>query len=83
MASAILVVCLGRLHMREFQYWVASLRLDRMRHCASRRVPVTVECVRASLVNRVFPDPGEAHGLRSVQESGHYRRKSVGLGRNT
>ncbi|XP_067443675.1 uncharacterized protein [Thunnus thynnus] len=37
----------------------------------------------ASLASLDFPDPGEAHGLRPVQESGHYRCESVGLGRNT
>ncbi|XP_029937836.1 uncharacterized protein LOC115380768 [Myripristis murdjan] len=46
MASAILVVRLGRLHMREFQRWVASLRLDPVRHGA-RRVLVTPECIMA------------------------------------
>ncbi|KAK5877987.1 hypothetical protein CesoFtcFv8_025442 [Champsocephalus esox] len=42
MASAILVVRLGRLHMREFQRWVAALRLD-----PARRVMVTMKCVMA------------------------------------
>ena len=46
MASAILVVHLGRLHMREFQLWVASCGLDPVRHGA-RRVLVTPGCVRA------------------------------------
>ena len=46
MASAILVVRLGRLHMREFQLWVASRRLDPVRHGA-RRVLITTECARA------------------------------------
>ncbi|XP_062286992.1 uncharacterized protein LOC133992289 [Scomber scombrus] len=46
MASAILVVRLGRLHMREFQLWVASCGLDPVRHGA-RRVLVTPGCVRA------------------------------------
>ena len=46
MASAILVIRLGRLHMREFQRWVAALRLDPVRHGA-RRVSVTAECVTA------------------------------------
>ena len=36
MASAILVVHLGRLHMREFQLWVASCGLDPVRHGAQR-----------------------------------------------
>ncbi len=43
MASAILVVHLDRLHMREFQLWVAYCRLD---HDA-RRVQVTPGCARA------------------------------------
>ena len=46
MASAILVVRLGRLHMREFQFWVASCGLDPVRHGA-RRVLVTPGCTRA------------------------------------
>ncbi|KAK5930500.1 hypothetical protein CgunFtcFv8_026728 [Champsocephalus gunnari] len=46
MASAILVVRLGRLHMREFQRWVAALKLNPARHGA-RRVMVTVKCVTA------------------------------------
>ncbi|XP_075307052.1 uncharacterized protein LOC142368762 [Odontesthes bonariensis] len=46
MASAILVVHLGRLHMREFQLWVASCGLDPVRHGA-RRVLVTPGCARA------------------------------------
>ncbi|XP_030584735.1 uncharacterized protein LOC115779969 [Archocentrus centrarchus] len=46
MASAILVVRLGRLHMRDFQRWVASLRLSPVRHGA-RRVTVTVDCAMA------------------------------------
>ncbi|KAK5921139.1 hypothetical protein CgunFtcFv8_024866 [Champsocephalus gunnari] len=46
MASAILVVRLGRLHMREFQHWVAALRLDPVRHGA-RRVLVTMKCIMA------------------------------------
>ncbi|XP_053173996.1 uncharacterized protein LOC128357652 [Scomber japonicus] len=46
MASAILVVRLGRLHMREFQLWVASCGRDPVRHGA-RRVLVTPGCVRA------------------------------------
>ncbi|XP_059205256.1 uncharacterized protein LOC131984458 [Centropristis striata] len=46
MASAILVVRLGRLHMREFQLWVASCGLDPVRHGA-RMVPVTPGCARS------------------------------------
>ncbi|TKS65234.1 hypothetical protein D9C73_027835 [Collichthys lucidus] len=46
MASAILVTRLGRLHMREFQRWVASLRLDPVRHGA-RWIAVTADCVTA------------------------------------
>ena len=46
MASAILVVHLGRLHMREFQLWVASCGLDPVRH-GTRRVLVTPGCARA------------------------------------
>lgn len=46
MASAILVVRLGRLHMREFQMWVASCNLDPVRHGA-RKVLVTSGCARA------------------------------------
>ncbi|KAK5920946.1 hypothetical protein CgunFtcFv8_024694 [Champsocephalus gunnari] len=46
MASAILVVRLGRLHMREFQRWVAALRLDPVRHGA-QRVMVTMKCIMA------------------------------------
>ncbi|XP_056116181.1 uncharacterized protein LOC130092365 [Rhinichthys klamathensis goyatoka] len=46
MASALIVIPLGRLFMREFQRWVASLRLDPLRHCR-RRVRVTSEAVFA------------------------------------
>lgn len=42
MASAILVVCLGHLHMREFQCWVASLRLDPVRHGGRRAMVMTL-----------------------------------------
>lgn len=46
MASAILVVRLGHLHLREFQFWVAMHRLDPTRHGA-RRLLVTPECTLA------------------------------------
>ena len=46
MASAILVVRLGRLFMKDFQRWVSSLRLDPVRNGA-RRVIVSAECVTA------------------------------------
>ena len=46
MASAILVVRLGRLHMRDFQMWVASHGLDPVRHGA-RRLLVTQGCTEA------------------------------------
>ncbi|XP_038128389.1 uncharacterized protein LOC119774782 [Cyprinodon tularosa] len=46
MASAILVIRLGRLHMRNFQRWVASLRMDPVRHGA-RRITVTADCITA------------------------------------
>lgn len=46
MASALVVVPLGRLHMRPFQRWVAALCLNPSRH-KHRRVLVTAECVRA------------------------------------
>nr|XP_054606384.1 uncharacterized protein LOC129166858 [Nothobranchius furzeri] len=46
MASAISVVPLGRLHMRDFQRWVASLGLSPVRHRA-RRVTVFAACVVA------------------------------------
>lgn len=46
MASALVVVPLGRLHMRPFQRWVAALCLNPSRH-RHRRVLVTAECVRA------------------------------------
>ena len=46
MASAILVVRLGRLHMRDFQLWVASRGLDPVRHGA-RRLLVTHGCTEA------------------------------------
>lgn len=46
MASALVVVPLGRLHMRPFQRWVAALRLNPSRH-GHRRVLVTAGCVRA------------------------------------
>ncbi|XP_059182347.1 uncharacterized protein LOC131961092 [Centropristis striata] len=45
MASAILVVRLGRLHMREFQLWVASCGLDPVRHGA-RMVPGCARSLR-------------------------------------
>lgn len=34
MESAILVDCLGRLHMREFHFWVAACRVDSVCHGA-------------------------------------------------
>ncbi|XP_024141773.2 uncharacterized protein LOC112154824 [Oryzias melastigma] len=43
MASALIVVPLGRLYMRPFQRWVASLNLSPARH-AHRRVHITVTC---------------------------------------
>lgn len=43
MALAILGVRLGRLHVREFQFWVAACRLDPVCHGA-RRVRVMPEC---------------------------------------
>lgn len=46
MASALVAVPLGRLHMRPFQRWVAALCLNPSRH-GHRRVLVTTECVRA------------------------------------
>ncbi len=46
MASALIVVPLGRLFMREFQRWVASQGLDPLRH-SRRRVRVTSEAVLA------------------------------------
>ncbi|XP_038126440.1 uncharacterized protein LOC119773526 [Cyprinodon tularosa] len=46
MASAILVIRLGRLHMRDFQRWVASLQMDPVRHGA-RRITVTADCITA------------------------------------
>ncbi|XP_054870821.1 uncharacterized protein LOC111570364 [Amphiprion ocellaris] len=46
MASAILVVQLGCLYMRDFQRWVSSLRLDPVRHGAWR-VTVSAPCVMA------------------------------------
>ncbi|XP_029973330.1 uncharacterized protein LOC115407110 [Salarias fasciatus] len=46
MASAILVVRLGHLYMRDFQLWVRSLRLNPVRHGA-RRVTVSAQCVMA------------------------------------
>ncbi|KAK5924745.1 hypothetical protein CgunFtcFv8_017331 [Champsocephalus gunnari] len=53
MTSAILVVRLGRLHMGEFQRWVAALKLNPACHGA-RRVMVTVKCVMAL---RHWPHP--------------------------
>ncbi|XP_038146283.1 uncharacterized protein LOC119786801 [Cyprinodon tularosa] len=46
MASAILVIGLGHLHMRNFQRWVASLRMDPVHHGA-RRITVTADCITA------------------------------------
>ena len=45
MASAISLVRLGRLHMRPFQRWVASLGVPT--RCLSRRVTVSAGCVLA------------------------------------
>lgn len=45
MASAILLVPLGRLHMREFQIWVAACGLDPVSHGA-RKVLVMPACTR-------------------------------------
>eukprot|EP00064_Thunnus_orientalis_P007764 superscaffoldBa00000879_g7786 len=69
---------LGCLHMRDFQYWVASLRLDPVRH-GVRRVLVTSECVRA--LRHWRASSFLTWGM--PMESGHYRCKSVRLGRNT
>lgn len=63
MASAILVVQLGRLHMREFQVWTAPDRLDLTSHGA-RRLLVTPEC---TLAMRHW----QASSF-SVQESSHH-----------
>lgn len=80
MASAILVVQLGLLFMREFQRWVASFRLVPVRHgayngnggmCAGI-IPMATSC---------FSDSGGAHGSRAVPEGGHYRHEPVQLGR--
>lgn len=46
MASSLAVIPLGRLHMREFQRWVASLRLNRERH-THRHIRVTADCAAA------------------------------------
>ncbi|XP_047205469.1 uncharacterized protein LOC124857922 [Girardinichthys multiradiatus] len=46
MASALAVITLGRLHMRPFQRWVASLSLSPTRH-AHRSVLVSLICARA------------------------------------
>ncbi|XP_053296886.1 uncharacterized protein LOC128456655 [Pleuronectes platessa] len=48
MASTILVVRLGRLYMRDFQRWVASLRLDPVRH-RRRSVTACASCALALL----------------------------------
>ena len=45
MASAISLIRLGRLRMRPFQQWMASLRVPT--YCQSRLVRVTVECMEA------------------------------------
>ena len=75
MVSAILVVHLNRLHMREFQLWVASCGLDPMHH-GTRRVLVTPGCP-------VLSNTQGADGLCPVQEGGHYRCQPDGLGRNS
>ncbi|KAK7905173.1 hypothetical protein WMY93_017780 [Mugilogobius chulae] len=46
MASALVVIPLGRLYMRPFQKWVTAFHLDPARH-AYKLVPVTAACVRA------------------------------------
>lgn len=46
MASALVVIPLGRLHMRPFQRWVASLGLNPARH-GHRLVSVSLACVMA------------------------------------
>ncbi|XP_039904294.1 uncharacterized protein LOC120744181 [Simochromis diagramma] len=46
MPSSLAVIPLGRLHMREFQRWVASLRLNRKRH-THRHIRVTADCAAA------------------------------------
>ncbi|XP_038147769.1 uncharacterized protein LOC119787801 [Cyprinodon tularosa] len=46
MASALAVIQLGRSHMRPFQRWVASLRLNLVRH-AHRKVMISPTCARA------------------------------------
>lgn len=77
MVSAILVVRLGRLHMRDFQRWVASLRMNPVRHGA-RRVTVTVECAMAL---HCWRHPALlVQGVSSYP--GRWSRESVGLERN-
>ncbi|KAL3999504.1 Ran GTPase-activating protein 1 [Sarotherodon galilaeus] len=46
MASSLAVIPLGRLHMREFQQWVASLRLNQKCH-THRHIRVTADCAAA------------------------------------
>ena len=57
MASALVVVPMGRLHMKGMQCWVASHRLDLCRH-GSHRVRVSVACTAALIPQHRLPDSG-------------------------
>ncbi len=81
MASALIVVPLGRLFMREFQRWVASQGLDPLRH-SRRRVRVTSEAVLALRQWRhpTFFGSRGTHGRGSSQTSSNNGRVVVRLG---
>lgn len=74
MTSAILVVRLGRLHMGEFQYWIAVHGLD------PRVDPQGAGLGAAPLVSVVVSHPGVLNGSCPVQEGGLHQRQPDGLG---
>ncbi|KAK5926556.1 hypothetical protein CgunFtcFv8_022118 [Champsocephalus gunnari] len=77
MASAILVVRLGRLHMREFQRWVAALKLKPQEsdgYCEMRNGT-------APLAAPDFSSTRCAYGCCPFTESGHHGRMFDRLGR--
>ena len=84
MASAILVVHLGRLHMREFQFWVSLMRARSRASWRTEGAGYTgVRQGAAPLASLVLSDPRGAHGSHPVQEGGHYGRQPDRLERNS
>ncbi|MEQ2207410.1 hypothetical protein XENOCAPTIV_011935 [Xenoophorus captivus] len=80
MASALVVVPLGRLHMRGIQRWVASLqRLNP--HFRQSEGHHRLHKSTTSLAGCRYADTGCSDGSRPKQKGGHDRCLPVGLGR--